>query len=73
MEFEFDDGPILIQIRADENVNIPTDPDFDIRNRGPERSVGCPNTNAYALSVDEIVTKANHASYYQGKDGKAKV
>jgi outer membrane lipoprotein-sorting protein len=29
--------------------------------------------NAYAFSVDEIVSKANHVSYYQGKDGKAKV
>lgn len=28
---------------------------------------------AYALSVDDIVHKANHAAYYQGKDGKAKV
>ena len=28
---------------------------------------------AFALSVDEIVAKANHAAYYQGKDGKAKV
>jgi len=28
---------------------------------------------AFALSVDEIVTKANHAAYYQGKDGKARV
>lgn len=25
------------------------------------------------MSVDEIVAKANHAAYYQGKDGKAKV
>lgn len=31
------------------------------------------STNAYAISVDEIVKNANHASYYQGKDGKAKV
>lgn len=29
--------------------------------------------NANAISVDEIVTKANHMSYYQGVDGKAKV
>lgn len=29
--------------------------------------------NAYAISVDKIVKKANNASYYQGKDGKAKV
>lgn len=29
--------------------------------------------NAYAISVDEIVKRANHASYYEGKDGKAKV
>ena len=28
---------------------------------------------AFALSVDEIIAKANHAAYYQGKDGKAKV
>lgn len=28
---------------------------------------------AQAISVDEIVAKANHASYYQGSDGKAKV
>jgi len=28
---------------------------------------------ALALDVEEIVAKANHASYYQGKDGKAKV
>lgn len=26
-----------------------------------------------AMSVDEIVQKANHAAYYQGNDGKAKV
>lgn len=30
-------------------------------------------TNAQAISVDEIVKKANHTSYYQGTDGKAKV
>jgi hypothetical protein len=30
-------------------------------------------TNAYAISVDEIVKKATHASYYQGADGKAKI
>lgn len=28
---------------------------------------------AFALSVDEIVAKANHAAYYQGADGKARV
>jgi len=28
---------------------------------------------AFALSVDEIVARANHAAYYQGADGKAKV
>jgi len=29
--------------------------------------------SAQAMPVDEIVTKANHASYYQGEDGKAKI
>jgi outer membrane lipoprotein-sorting protein len=28
---------------------------------------------AWAVDVDEVVAKANHASYYQGKDGRAKV
>lgn len=28
---------------------------------------------AWALEVDEIVTKANEAAYYQGKDGRAKL
>jgi len=28
---------------------------------------------AFALSIDEIVARANHAAYYQGADGKAKV
>lgn len=28
---------------------------------------------AFALSVNEIVAKANHTAYYQGKDGKANV
>ena len=28
---------------------------------------------ASAIEVDEIVAKANHAAYYQGKDGKARV
>lgn len=28
---------------------------------------------AAAISVEELVAKANHASYYQGRDGKAKV
>jgi outer membrane lipoprotein-sorting protein len=28
---------------------------------------------AWAANVDEVVTKANHASYYQGEDGRAKV
>lgn len=27
----------------------------------------------FAISVDEVVAKANHAAYYQGRDGKAKV
>ncbi|MCB2081331.1 MAG: outer membrane lipoprotein-sorting protein [Hyphomicrobiales bacterium] len=30
-------------------------------------------TPAWALSVEEIVAKANHAAYYQGKDGRASV
>ena len=33
----------------------------------------CMANPAYALSVDEIVAKANHAAYYQGKDGRATV
>ncbi len=28
---------------------------------------------AAAIEVDEVVAKANHAAYYQGKDGKARV
>lgn len=32
-----------------------------------------PTVSAHAASVDEIVKKANHAAYYQGKDGRAKV
>lgn len=28
---------------------------------------------AYAIGVDEIVAKANHAAYYQGEDGRARV
>jgi len=31
------------------------------------------STKALAVSVDEIISKANHVSYYQGTDGKAKV
>lgn len=31
------------------------------------------SSSAFALSVDEIVAKANHAAYYQGKDGRATV
>ena len=31
------------------------------------------STNTFALSVDEIVTKANNASYYAGDDGSADV
>ena len=29
--------------------------------------------NVYAINADDIVSKANHTSYYQGKDGKALV
>ncbi|MCB9091437.1 MAG: outer membrane lipoprotein-sorting protein [Halobacteriovoraceae bacterium] len=31
------------------------------------------NWNALAISVDEIVQKTNHNSYYRGKDGRAEV
>ncbi|MFC4348493.1 outer membrane lipoprotein-sorting protein [Kordiimonas lipolytica] len=30
-------------------------------------------SGAFAMPVDEVVAKANHAAYYQGADGKAKV
>ena len=30
-------------------------------------------SGVWAIDVDEIVTRANHAAYYQGQDGKAKV
>jgi hypothetical protein len=32
-----------------------------------------PFTTASAIEVDEIITKANHAAYYQGDDGRARV
>jgi hypothetical protein len=31
------------------------------------------NSNSWAMNVDEIIEKANKASYYQGKDGSAHV
>ncbi len=31
------------------------------------------NNSALAMEVNEIVTKANHAAYYQGDDGRARV
>ena len=30
------------------------------------------NLEAFALTVDEVVAKANNRSYYQGQDGSAK-